>query len=205
MSLKTLFHGTPVAIHNTNEFYLKPSPGGGADIGDPEVPHAFATPNKFIASLFSLKTDNCLYIFGGKPSFIIYDGTPPPLDHHGWLYEVSNTSNFNQTVEHGQPTGKYAIISDDMEIQEDGKLGVSLNKSNMQRITLRDLINTHSLQILSLTEHAGKNAFFENMGDAISQGHLDTFIRNAITVNKLSTSYNKSKTYHPDLSQPRQN
>lgn len=81
-----LFHGTPHAIHESRQPYLLPNPNAGRDAGDPQVAHAFGTPDLDMASLFAFRNQYTRSIFRTiSGSVMVYEGVLPSLDAHGWV------------------------------------------------------------------------------------------------------------------------
>lgn len=106
---RKFYHGTQKAIHLTDKPYLDPNLAVGGDIGDPEGPHVFVTPDKTMAMIYSLKAPNAIAnSINGKTLTMVFYGEPK-VAQGGWVYECPENpvTPFQEVFIDGQSMGRW--------------------------------------------------------------------------------------------------
>lgn len=178
------YHGTPHAIHSSDRPYLAPSSDGGLDEGDPAGPHLFSTPDRKIASLFTMKTPNVITIMSNnKIPIVVYEQSPPEKTAKGWLYKIP-PNGFRQTVAYGKPSGKYAILAEDMPRVKnvDGKdvPGIPLSEDSASEVRLVDLIKNENLKIYFFPGTFEVEEYIQTIQRADARKKVEEFLQHGI-------------------------
>ncbi len=190
-----LYHGTRTAIHTLEKPYLGPQKTPkGADEGDPQEPHVFATPDRLMAEIFSLKTSNCIAISPNSNgnNFIIFDDSVPINIHEsGWVYELS-PDGFSPTVARGETTRKWAKLGSDMPV-----VGIDGNGIPLQGIPLKgvprteiagigQVIRNHNVQVYVLNESISAGEFSRQNRDALHAGGQEALYQSLVDNGDMS-------------------
>jgi hypothetical protein len=169
------YHGTQTAVHLTDNPYLEPRLSKGGDVGDPEQPHVFVTPNKLMAKIFALKAPNVVSIgLDSKSPMIVLLGEPKS-NQGGWLYKVEEdpAKPFEEVRVNGQPTGKW----------------YGFQKTSIKDVEavpdMKHLMQTDRLQVMVLPENTNMKEWTERQRQAAYSGKGAAFYAEEIRSGRL--------------------
>ncbi len=169
-----LYHGTNKKIIGQ---HLMPQTVDGRDKGDPSVPVIFATHDIKFASIFSIKTKDCIAIGSGEISFAIIKNRDRYLQklQSGSLINVPS-KNFKQLIFDGRKSIRWVSYEP-----------VKIDVSNVITISLEYLLSSNvqiffiDINTLKLVELLDEKGFLDKLRSHLINNTEISYLKQLIT------------------------